>query len=73
MMLATIIGTKDGSKWESLDAGTASKVLPNYRSGAFKGFRQVVYMDWRGTRKRRKGLPAAPPAPKKPKAKTKAA
>lgn len=70
MNVASLIGTRDGVNWESLSAGPASQVLGDFRGQAFAGFSKVVYLDSRGTRKRRKGSPdAAKPAAKRGKKK----
>lgn len=57
MTIATIIGTRDGTNWESLAAGPANEVLPAYRSGAFEGFQRVQYLSTVGENRRKKGAP----------------
>mgnify|MGYP003647648390 FL=1 len=64
MTIATIIGTRDGTNWESLAAGPANEVLPIYRSGAFEGFQRVQYLSTVGESRRKKGAPEAPPKAK---------
>ncbi len=59
MTIATIIGTRDGTNWESLAAGPANEVLPAYRSGAFEGFQRVQYLSTVGENRRKKGAPVS--------------